>query len=125
MSPHSRHSIQSASGSRATIRTRGCLQGFSISLVGGSRFAIGDWFGFIFGPKRALIGAGSRIAAYFKLVVTVVNGFLGQPFGCGGAIPKRMDESRAVRVAGFFYGIGKIPDDRASWMATRVTALAS
>jgi hypothetical protein len=71
------------------------------------------------------MGAGSRIAAYFKLVVTVVNGFLGQPFGCGGAISERMDESRAVRVAGFFYGMGKIPDDRASWMATRVTALAS
>src|SRR5262245_41067067 len=52
-SPHSRHSTNSASSSRATTRTRGCLQIFSIVVFSEGCFAIGDvWIGFIFGSRR-------------------------------------------------------------------------
>src|SRR2546423_11938992 len=62
-SPHSWHSTNSASSSRATTRTRGCLQSFSISVVSEGRFEIGEiWTEFIFGFRRLSYLCLSRIA---------------------------------------------------------------
>src|SRR6266704_7120897 len=53
-SPHSWHSTNSASSSRATTRTRGCLQIFSMAAGSGGRFAVSEfWFEFIFGSRRS------------------------------------------------------------------------
>src|SRR5437763_10941144 len=52
-SPHSWHSTNSTSSSRATMRTRGCLQTFFIAVVSEGFFAIVDvWIGFIFGSRH-------------------------------------------------------------------------
>src|SRR5437763_16808455 len=52
-SPHSWHSTNSTSSSRATTRTRGCLQIFFVAVVSEDFFAIGDvWIGFIFGSRH-------------------------------------------------------------------------
>jgi hypothetical protein len=67
-SPHSWHSTNSASSSRATTRTRGCLQDFSIGIGSGGRFEIdGFWVEFIFGPRRISARACSRIGGILSL----------------------------------------------------------
>jgi len=67
-SPHSWHSTNSASSSRATTRTRGCLQDFSIGIGSGGRFEIdGFCVEFIFGPRRVSARACSRIGGILSL----------------------------------------------------------
>jgi hypothetical protein len=52
-SPHSRHSTNSASSSRATTRTRGWRQSFSVEFFSGDGLGFGGfWLGFIFAPWR-------------------------------------------------------------------------
>src|SRR5882724_1455283 len=75
-SPHSWHSTNSASSSRATTRTRGCLHIFSMAAGSGGRFAIGGfWFEFIFGSRRSGCACLLTNCGYFKPVLQIVQCF--------------------------------------------------
>src|SRR5205807_2188427 len=64
-SPHSWHSTNSASSSRATTRTRGCRQSFCISVVLEDCFSGEIWTGFIFGFRRFLTGACHELRVFY------------------------------------------------------------
>src|SRR5579863_8301490 len=79
ISPHSRHSTNSASSSRLTIRTRGCLQGCFLSALCGGE---GDFA--VINPEvssKSRRGRFAGISRYFRPAWRVVKPL---PTECGG-----------------------------------------
>src|SRR5260370_12423920 len=67
-SPHSWHSTNSASSSRATTRTRGCRQTFSMLFLSGDELVFGGfWLSFIFAPRHSQKEADWRIGGIVSL----------------------------------------------------------
>ncbi len=105
-SPHSWHSTNSASSSRATTRTRGCLQSFCISVVLEGCFSIGEiWTGFIFGFRRLSHRCLSRIAGILSPLCGLSSVSASAQEITFASVP--MDEDSYSRVAEIFRAADK------------------
>src|SRR5437016_6277424 len=96
-SPHSWHSTNSASSSRATMRTRGCLQTFFIAVVSEDFFAIGDvWIGFIFGSRHDSPAPLSNSGYFYAGIAACQDIFWGRLLA---SVSQTMDENSPTGVA--------------------------
>src|SRR5206468_10929155 len=68
-SPHSRHSTNSESSSRDTMRTRGCLHSAMLLLFSGTEDGVIGFIDSVFAPARAgQVNVAGRLAAFERCV---------------------------------------------------------
>src|SRR5437763_10121851 len=111
-SPHSWHSTNSTSSSRATMRTRGCLQTFFIAVVSEDFFAIGDvWIGFIFGSRHDSPAPLSNSGYFYAGIAACQDIFWARQTFIAAAMNPGMALTHYLRT-----GAGFWPPYRRQWM---------